>query len=78
MTRCKEAKTIEVLKVVVIEGSGIVGDISRNVTYYYSKDGHLLAFSDPLEIRKSDLIEDDNERDDEIKKESSDSFTVNN
>ena len=48
--RMRSAGVVEVLEVVVCEGEGNghpPGEIFREVTYYYGKDGALLAKNDP-------------------------------
>jgi hypothetical protein len=46
MNHMKQASVIEVLRVVVAEGDG-KETIYRNVTYYFSTEGDLLAVNDP-------------------------------
>ena len=41
-----DAKVIEVIRLSVVEGEGIVEDPCRNVTYFYALDGTLLARED--------------------------------
>lgn len=41
-----QVSIIEVVKVMVSQGSGVVGDPARMVTYYFDKEGNLLATKD--------------------------------
>jgi len=44
----RTTELVEVLRVVVLEGDGKSKEsIVRTVTYYFSKDGELLAWNDP-------------------------------
>ena len=46
MSRLKGISVIEVIEVVVLEGEGVPGDPTRNVTYYYDRNGTVLAKCD--------------------------------
>lgn len=43
----RSVRVREVIEVVALEGHGIGGDPVREVTYYYTPDGEVLARNDP-------------------------------
>lgn len=45
----RSAELIQALRVVVREGEGTDEDVAREVVYYYSLSGELLAKNDPCE-----------------------------
>ncbi len=45
--RIGKAEVIQVIRVSVVVGEGMLKDPCRNATQYYSLDGELLAISDP-------------------------------
>jgi len=47
MPNCRAALVAEVILVKTLEGKGVVGDAYREVYWYYSKAGELLALNDP-------------------------------
>lgn len=48
--RLKESQTMEVIRTIVLEGEGTEQSPARDVHYYYSKDGILIAVFDPAGI----------------------------
>lgn len=48
------AKVIQVIETVSLQGKGVVGDVYRNVTQYWSLDGALLAENDPAPTKKQE------------------------
>lgn len=47
---CRDAKVIQVVQVVTLEGEGLDGDPARLVTNYFDLDGKWLAVNDPFAI----------------------------
>jgi hypothetical protein len=47
MTHLKGSQVVEVIQSITLEGEGVAGDPCRDVLWYHSKDGQLLAVTDP-------------------------------
>lgn len=55
IVNCRGSKVMQVVQAICLEGEGTPDDVSREVIYYYTLGGVLLAVSDPADRAREDL-----------------------